>query len=189
MARTKSFDVEDAVDRALGVFWEKGYAATSAQDLVDALGINRSSLYGTFGSKDELYQRALARYVELSGLAGLRGEGPLRPRLRRALWAAAEPDLEPRSARGCFACNAALERGAHDGAVRAQVRASFQATRDILLDELVAARDRGELPAEADLTRLADGLVVMVEGLHVVALGTRDRALVAHAIDAAVDAL
>src|SRR3954451_354792 len=64
MARTKEFDVDLALERTMQVFWAKGFEATSAQDLVDALGINRSSLYATFGSKAELYRRALALYAE-----------------------------------------------------------------------------------------------------------------------------
>jgi TetR/AcrR family transcriptional repressor of nem operon len=187
MARTKAFDVDVAIDRALSVFWAKGYEGTSAQDLVDALLINRSSLYGTFGSKAELYRRTLQRYVELSGLAGLTGDGPLRPRLRRALWGAVEPDLDPSDSRGCFACNAALERAAIDEVVRGHVRSSFGATRDVLVAELGAARGRGELAPDADLPRIADALLVTIEGLHVVAMGTHDRTIIARAIDAAVD--
>src|SRR3954451_11451862 len=107
MARTKEFDVDLALERTMQVFWAKGFEATSAQDLVEALQINRSSLYATFGSKAELYHRALALYAERTALPGLVGTGQLRPRLRRALWAMIEPDLDPDRSRGCFACNAA----------------------------------------------------------------------------------
>ena len=64
MPRSKSFDVDD-VDRAVDLFWVNGYAATSMEDLVNHLGINRGSLYSTFGSKQKLYERALERYASV----------------------------------------------------------------------------------------------------------------------------
>ena len=63
MARHKEFDPDVALDRALELFWERGYEATSMADLVDHLGIGRASLYATFGSKHELYLKALDRYL------------------------------------------------------------------------------------------------------------------------------
>ena len=63
MPRPKSFDVDEVLDRAVDLFWVNGFAATSMADLVNHLGINRGSLYSTFGSKQELYERALERYL------------------------------------------------------------------------------------------------------------------------------
>ncbi|MDR0360397.1 MAG: TetR/AcrR family transcriptional regulator; helix-turn-helix transcriptional regulator [bacterium] len=189
MARTKEFDVDLALERAMHTFWSKGFEATSAQDLVEALGINRSSLYGTFGNKEELYRRALALYGERTAVPELAGEGPLRPRLRRALRAMIEPDLDPEGSRGCFACNAAVERGPLDSSVRALVGGSFGAMRALLAAELGAARDRGELSPGADPHALAGSLLVTIEGLHVVAKGTRDRRLVDSVIDTALESV
>ena len=62
MARPREFDVDEALDRATEVFWRRGYEATSVQDLVDALGVNRASLYGTFGDKAQLFEAVLDRY-------------------------------------------------------------------------------------------------------------------------------
>src|SRR5262245_6778969 len=80
MARPKEFDVDDALDRALGTFWRKGYEATSVHDLVAAMGIQRASLYGTFGDKRELYLRALrsyqARSLDAMATALARGRSP-----------------------------------------------------------------------------------------------------------------
>ena len=61
MARPKEFDVDDALQQALELFWRKGYEATSVQDLVAAMGIQKASLYGTFGDKHSLYMKALQR--------------------------------------------------------------------------------------------------------------------------------
>ncbi len=64
MPRVKEFDPDQALDRAMELFWRKGYEATSVQDLVEHMGINRFSLYDTFGSKHELFMAALDRYSE-----------------------------------------------------------------------------------------------------------------------------
>ncbi|NUR84214.1 MAG: helix-turn-helix transcriptional regulator, partial [Nonomuraea sp.] len=67
MARTREFDTDAAVERAMDVFWSRGYAATSIQDLVEATGVGRGSLYAAFGSKEGLYEAALLRYAARSG--------------------------------------------------------------------------------------------------------------------------
>jgi TetR/AcrR family transcriptional repressor of nem operon len=191
VARTKAFDPDVALERAMQTFWSRGYAATSAQDLVDALGINRSSLYGTFGSKDELYLRALERYARSvqEWTRSLDGPGPLRARLREALLKGVEEDLDPKRSRGCFACNAAVELGPVDERVRRLVTGAFGSVRGAFRDALVRARDEGELDSGADVDGLSTYLVTMFEGLHVIAKGTRDRRLVEQAVDTAVAAV
>ncbi|HWH96245.1 MAG TPA: TetR family transcriptional regulator [Baekduia sp.] len=192
MARPKAFEPDTAVARALEVFWARGYDGTSTQDLVDALQINRSSLYGTFGSKRNLYHRALERYgpVGASCLSrGLAGAGPLRVRLRRALLAIAETDLDAERARGCFAANAALELAPLDEDVRRLVAAAFAENRAVLRAELERAQAAGELDPEADADALAAFLSNTLQGLRVVAKGTGDRRLVEQAVDASLAAL
>src|SRR5215469_12846659 len=62
--RPRSFDVEKALDRALEVFWRKGYEGATLSDLTGAMGINRPSLYAAFGNKEALFRKALDRYIE-----------------------------------------------------------------------------------------------------------------------------
>ena len=78
--RSKDFDPDDIADAAMRVFWQRGYAATSVQDLVDGTGLSRSSLYGTFENKQGLFQHALRRYeaVTTSNVELLAGPGPAR---------------------------------------------------------------------------------------------------------------
>jgi TetR/AcrR family transcriptional regulator, transcriptional repressor for nem operon len=189
MARTKAFDPDAALERAMQAFWTRGYAATSTQDLVDALGINRSSLYGTFHSKDELYRRALQLYTEVDepwSKALVEGSGPFRERLREALLAAVADDLDPDRSRGCFIGNAAVERAAVDERVRRLVAAGFGNVRGVFAAALVRARDDGELPAGADIEARATLLLTTFEGLRVMAKGARDRAQIEQAVDAVV---
>jgi len=193
MARTKAFDPDAALASALDLFWAQGYDGTSTEDLVAALGINRSSLYGTFGSKRELYCRALERYrtvgaERLERAFGAQG-GAVRERLRRGLLTMIDEDLRAARARGCFAANAALELAPADSGVRNLVMASFRDTRAVLHAELVQARDAGELSPDADVEALTAHLFALLQGIQVVAKGTGDRTLVERAIDSALTAL
>jgi TetR/AcrR family transcriptional repressor of nem operon len=192
MARTKAFDPAAAIEAAMQTFWARGYAATSAQDLVDAVGLSRSSLYGTFGSKAELYARALERYrdtVQAWTRSLLDGPGPLRRRLPAALHEAVAEDLEPARSRGCFACNAAVELGPVDPTVRRLVTSAFDDMRATFRQALVRARNDGELGSHVDVDALATLLLAGFEGLRVLAKGTQDRGLVEQAIDTMVTVL
>ena len=89
MPRGKTFDPDQKIDQAVDLFWQRGCDAVSVQDLVEALGLNRGSLYDTYGGKDQLWLSALARYCEQRNarLAGLldSSAGPVLPRLRALL--------------------------------------------------------------------------------------------------------
>ena len=192
MARTKAFDPDAALASALDVFWAQGYDGTSTEDLVVALGINRSSLYGTFGSKRELYCRALERYRAVGAerleraFGASDGAGDVRARLRRGLLRMIDEDLRAVRARGCFAANAALELAPADAGVRDLVAASFRDTRAVLRAELTRAREEGELAPDADVEALSAHLFALLQGLQVVAKGTGDRLLIERALDAAL---
>jgi TetR/AcrR family transcriptional repressor of nem operon len=192
MARTKSFDPDTALGQAVDEFWAGGYEATTAEDLVEALGVSRSSLYETFGSKHELYTRALERY-RVTGSDRIRQalgrRGPVRARMRRVLRGLAEDDLSAERPRGCFALNAAVERAPIDAAVRQAVAAAFAETQSLFRVELARAKDAGELDADADVEALSAFFFTVLQGIRVVAKGTGDRRLVEQAIDASLAVL
>lgn len=147
MARTREFDTEAAVSRAMELFWTRGYEATSVRDLTRHLGIGQGSLYAAFGDKDGLYRAALDHYRATLAAAALRdleaGDGA-RAAIRTMLLERARIATEG-GGRGCLAVNAACERLPHDPATARTVRDMQDAGRDALTDLLRAAAERGEI--------------------------------------------
>ena len=188
MARPKEFDVDRALDSALDVFWSKGFEATSMQDLVDGMGINRGSLYDTFGSKDELYRRAFAAYAQRRGeelVDVLDGPGSIRERLRRYLLAlVTEPD-----GRGCFIVNTACERSYEHAESRAMASAAMDATIGALEGAMTSAAAGGELRPGVSAKVAATAVLVLMEGLQVLTKTGADAATLGPVIDAALDAI
>ncbi|MEU9384414.1 helix-turn-helix domain-containing protein, partial [Streptomyces sp. NPDC048279] len=129
MARTKAFDPDAVLQSALELFWRRGYEATSMTDLIEHLGIGRASIYAAFGSKHELYLRAVDRYIEMRDpgiLQELSQPGPVLPAVRAVVrrFAAEATAPEVRQA-GCLVTNTAAELGPHDPAAARRVESSW----------------------------------------------------------------
>ncbi|MEU8887612.1 TetR/AcrR family transcriptional regulator [Streptomyces sp. NPDC048442] len=142
--RPRGFDLDTALDAAMTTFWEKGYAATSAQDLVESTGLGRGSLYNTFDSKYGLFQAALKRYdtKQTTRLVELleEGEGPARDRIRTVLMSVVEEETAEHPAhRGCLVVNSAMELAGRDARVTQYVRDTF----DRMVDALTVCVEQG----------------------------------------------
>ncbi|HLU26310.1 MAG: TetR/AcrR family transcriptional regulator [Actinomycetes bacterium] len=171
MARTKEFDPDAALDAALDLFWERGYEATSIQDLVDHLGIGRGSLYATFGSKHALYLKALDRYLRTrdpNPIELLSRPGPALPAVRALVRAYVDEAVCDTRRRGCMIVNAAMERVPADALVTRRVQESWAQLERALTCALTRARDQGELAADKDPVAIARFLLVVLQGLRVV---------------------
>jgi TetR/AcrR family transcriptional repressor of nem operon len=171
MARTKEFDPDEALDRALDLFWRQGYGATSIADLVTHLGISRASLYDTFGSKHALYLRALDRYVDARDpgiVAELAQPGPVVPAIRALVERFASEAGGAAGSRGCLVANAACERVPEDAATARRVEGSWGTLEVALTSALTRARAGGELAGECDPRELARFLVVVLVGMRVI---------------------
>lgn len=169
MARPKEFDVDEALQSALEVFWRKGYAATSMQDLVAAMGIQKASLYATFGDKHQLYLTALRRYQQetfeelTAHLAG--ATSPL-----RAITEFVDEVFEHTAKdgrRGCLCVNANIELAPHDGDVAEMLRQHHERMESLLAATLERARSLGEIPRKADPRALATFLLGIVVAINV----------------------
>jgi TetR/AcrR family transcriptional regulator, transcriptional repressor for nem operon len=157
MARPKEFDCEQALERATELFWAKGYQATSMQDLVEHLGVNRQSLYDTFGDKDALFLAALRRYGD--GYHHYLGDliNPQRP-ARAVLADLFERTLSWQTAgtqRGCLFVNCATELGELSAAARDLLTTRRGDVEGRLRELFAAAQERGELPRHRSPEALA----------------------------------
>jgi TetR/AcrR family transcriptional repressor of nem operon len=170
MPRTRSFDRDDALEAALGLFWSKGYEATSLTDLTREMGLSKSSLYDTFGDKHALFLAAFDRYSDTrmtSALAILEDDGrPARIRLEAFLRRFITMAVRDGDRRGCLVGNTAVELAPHDEDAAARVRAALTRIEDAFHALLTEARDTGEIGPEKDPRALARFLTATVQGLR-----------------------
>ncbi len=168
MARQKEFDRVDALNQALDVFWQKGYAATSTTDLLEAMQIGRQSLYDTFGDKRSLYLEALTRYGEDSVtdlLRNLKGDTPLAAIDNMLQAFASRPRRD--NAKGCMGVNAIAEFGTSDEDVNAQRDASGRRLNRAVEEQLRAAAASGEIPAETDIAQAVAYVAATLSGMKI----------------------
>ncbi|MEX3977458.1 TetR/AcrR family transcriptional regulator [Paraburkholderia sp. EG287A] len=172
--RPRAYDPHEALARARDTFWRNGYAGTSLDDLSEATGMNRPSLYGAFGDKHALYLQTMERYVEAGRTAmesALDSAVPLREALMRVFDGALGWYLPAHdAARGCLLIGTAAVEAVNDEAVRERLAAGLRTFDKAFERRLRAALAQGELPPDASapmLARLASAL------LHSMALRAR----------------
>ena len=177
MARPKEFDQEKALHRAISVFSQKGFAATSTDDLMQAMDVGRQSMYDTFGDKRALFLKALEVYVAESVRAinaELQTPGSPLAAVRIALIHFAErKDLS--STDGCMGINAVCEFGMRDEAVTQITRRAAGVQRHTLMDTLKRAQLEGELDAHTDIESLADFFDSTLAGMRIAAKAGKTR--------------
>jgi TetR/AcrR family transcriptional regulator, transcriptional repressor for nem operon len=177
MARPKEFDQEKALQRAVRIFSQQGYAATSTDELMRVMDVGRQSMYDTFGDKWALFLKALEMYVTHSIQsinAELEKPGSALGAVRNALVAFAERnDLS--SADGCMGLNAVSEFGQRNADVTRITRNAARVQRQALLRVLDRAKEEGELSADADLDSMADFFDCTLAGLRMAAKAGKSR--------------
>jgi len=192
--RTKEFEPDEIADAAMRVFWQRGYAATSIQDLVEGTGLSRSSLYSTFENKQGLYQQALRRYeaVTTANVELLSGSGSPRELVRQFLMGVAEDELGDPQKRGCLVANATLELAGHDEAVAELVAHNFQRLQKALEKLIQRGQQSGDVSTARSSRALACFFVNTAQGMRVLGKGSpssRRRQRLMDVIDVALDAL
>jgi TetR/AcrR family transcriptional regulator, transcriptional repressor for nem operon len=192
MARHKEFDQETALRGAIVAFARKGFAATSTDDLMTTMNVGRQSMYDTFGDKRSLFLRALKFYSQenLSAItAELEKPGSPLANIRGALMQFTErKDIS--STDGCMGINALCEFGLQDQEVlqAMQGQGAAKVQRRLLLATLRRAREDGELPADADITSLADFFDIALAGLRIAARAGKNRAALKSIVEVACKA-
>jgi len=185
----KNFDVAEVLNKVMNTFWARGYEATSMQDLVDSTGINRGSLYATYGDKHALFVAALNRYdgeMRQQLLAGLEENFSPREAIARLFHAFLATLSETGSNRGCFLTNTALELAPHDRDVGNIVAHAQEQIEAFFARMLRKGKEAGEIPASVKTTEASRGLLASLIGLVVLMRSRPDRVLLKSVLDDAL---
>ena len=169
MGRPRAFDVDEALDKALVVFWKKGYEGASLSELTGAMGINPPSLYACFGNKEGLFRRALDRYEEQQGcyIDEALAAPTAREAVERLLCRAASKQCEEGHPQGCMLVTAGLTGGEESSAIREELAARRKAGEDDIRKRLERAKKEGDLPKEANAAALARYVSTVMRGMSV----------------------
>lgn len=176
MGRPREFDVDAALDLALRVFWRNGYEGASMSDLTEAMGITKPSLYAAFGNKEELFRKALDRYVDGPGAyfkVGL-AKPSAREVVEHILYEAANAVTDP-SHPGCLAVQGALCCGEAAETIKQELAARRAKGEQDLRDRFARAITEGDLPADADAGDLARYVSAILQGMAVQAASGASR--------------
>ena len=169
MGRPREFDVDEALAKALHLFWRKGFEGTSMTDLTDAMGIAKPSLYATFGNKEELFRKALDSYQStcMAFFDAALAEPTARQAVERLLFGFADVQTDCAHPPGCLETNGALV--CSDGAdhIRRELIARRAGQVAVLERRLEHARRAGDLSADADPADLARFVMTVVQGMAV----------------------
>ena len=163
------FDMDEALDKALHIFWQRGYEGASLAELTDALGVNKPSLYAAFGNKEELFMKALAKYTAgpVAFVRDVINEKTAQAVAQRFLYEAADFLTQPSHPKGCMIVQGALSGGESAEMVKKvliQYRAAYE---NLLTRRLEQAKQEGDLSSAADPQALASYLATLHQGMSV----------------------
>jgi len=170
MAGVKQFDPREVLDRAMALFWTRGYEATSIQDLVEATGINRGSIYATFGDKKGLFLTVLDHYAEKvakPSMAALSDPDPRRA-IERMFDSIIRRTSDPRFPRGCLNTNTSLECPTSGDEITRKIAEGFGQQESAIYRVLRRAQAEGSLASTLDARALARFFMGVAQGLNVV---------------------
>lgn len=170
MGRHKQFVKEDALDAAIDVFCRRGFEGTGIQDLVDGLGLNRSSIYAEFGSKQGLFDQAVAHYMKESvsqKIIDAPRDEPILSLLQRVLEPIIENAVSGEGRSGCLVIAAVTTSDDPESQFMRQTRANILQFEANLYARLLIAQERGEIASDSDAMALARGFINGLHGLRV----------------------
>jgi TetR/AcrR family transcriptional repressor of nem operon len=171
MARPKNFDEQEVLTKAVDLFWCKGYHATSIQDVVENLCINRASLYDTYGDKHTLFIKALEHYQKLQAnvmIQTIKNSDKVKDTIGEIFDKALKGILENESRRGCFMANATLELANSDPEIARIVSVNRQNIEDAFYQAIIKGQKSGEISSTHDARALASFMFNTYNGLQVI---------------------
>jgi TetR/AcrR family transcriptional regulator, transcriptional repressor for nem operon len=192
MARHKEFDRDEVLHKAMEVFWIRGYEGASIQDLVKHMGINRQSIYDTFGDKHSLFLESLDRYREIESrkvFAVLERPGSVKQNLRQLFEEVVNTALLPEGRRGCFVGNSMSQLAGRCKATASRTCDSVALAERIFRRALERGREQGELLRVRDPRAVARFLYCNLQGLLLLAKATGDRKLLSDIVKVTLSVL
>ncbi|KOU92127.1 MULTISPECIES: TetR/AcrR family transcriptional regulator [Streptomyces] len=194
MARPRAFDEHQVLERAREQFWVTGYAGTRMDDIAQATGLGKGSLYGAFGDKGKLFHRVFGDWctavVEVA--EGQLASGPdaeAMARLSAYVHLMAENTASDTQRRGCLLAKGTAELAQHDPAVAGRSAETMKALLTLLRTDISAAQRHGDIDSAADPERLAALLLTVVRGIEAVGKAGLDPATVRNIADTALAVL
>jgi len=178
MARTKDFDEDEVLKKAMNLFWHKGYNGTSMQDLVDGLGISRSSMYDTFGDKHSLFIRSLENYKKMatSAMRSIVENAPdAKEAIRRMLNYTVTEMLRDDQHKGCFLVNAGVEMAPHDTETNKMLCDNDRQLEAYFNEIIKTGQNNGEIPKGQSSHALAQFILNSIKGIRVTAKSGADK--------------
>ena len=191
MGRVQEFNTQDAIDKALHVFWEKGYKGTSMSDLLDEMGIGKSSLYATFGSKRELFLAALKKYGEKRALvcqaSDVLAKGPARQAIANFFQRVIDRSIDDK--RCCMFGKTALEFWQTDPAIADKVKDGVKQVEDAFHQTVLRGQKDGDINPSLDSEAIAQYLAATYYGLQVMASANPNPKILTNIISASLAVL
>lgn len=178
MPRVKQFDEKEVLINAMNLFWKQGYAATSVQDLVDHVGINRASLYGTFGDKEELFKKTFDHYrkINLEQINQLFQNQPdVKAGFTKLFEMAIDETINDQDRKGCFVVNTTTELVPGNEEILNILKENKEQVEHLFSTYLRKGKDTGQISSDKDLKAIASLLYTLYNGLRVVAKTQPDR--------------
>jgi TetR/AcrR family transcriptional repressor of nem operon len=179
MARTKEFNEDQVLDKAIEIFWHKGYNGTSAQDLVTHLGLSRSSIYDTFGDKQKLFSQSLQRYQKQSQdqiIKLLEDSQNIKETLHDIFKQAVVESLEDRITKGCFMVNSSVELAMHNEEIEKIVKSNSRKMEEVFTNAVKKGQEVGNISKQHKPSVLARFIFNNYSGIRVLArAGERDK--------------
>jgi len=191
LARPKAYDETAMLDRAMEVFWARGFDGTSIQNLVGKTGVNRGSLYGAYPDKRALFLASIRRYLDLvveDNVRRLLAVEPAGEAIRQFFLGLVEAPLE-RLRRGCLLTNSAVELGMEDAQVAALIRGAFRRVEQVFCARLVEAKRVGQLTDGVQPEALARLLITVLQGIRVMSRVGADRVAMRDAVKSALSGI
>lgn len=190
--RPRSFDRDTALQRAMEIFWAKGYEAAQLSELMAAMGINPPSFYAAFGSKEALYREALDLYLATAGsvsMKALADSGNIRDVIKTMLLASLDTALSSPSSGGCLVTLGLINCLSQNASLRDRMRELRHSTIRLIRQRLERAIADGELPPDTDTERLATYFAAIIQGISLQAQDGAGRETLLGIVETSMSAL